>query len=188
MAGPIFTGFNFQRPQDPTKSAKDTFGAAAQASGQMPTNHADAAAWFSQYAQPALEAQGYKVYEVQGDKARVGTREDPAGSNWVDFLQNSGGSNPAFQWHLDAVPEAAIAQALSAPSPLDPGLGQFNSTAIQQALGEGTRSPGKIGPLSRNAGEGEVVGVTPMGTIPPLNRQALSQGLQGLKKALGGLF
>jgi len=98
-----FSGFDFNRAQDPSTSAKDAFAAAAQAAPQLTdTSKAGAEAWFRQHIQPAMEAAGYKVFDVQGDKAWVGAREDPEGRVPVDFLINAGGSNPQIGWQPDS--------------------------------------------------------------------------------------
>jgi hypothetical protein len=97
-----FSGFDFNRAQDPSKSAKDAFAAAAQRAPQLTdTSKAGAEAWFRQHIAPELEAAGYKVFDVQGDKAWIGSREDPEGKTPVDYLINAGGSNPQIGWQPD---------------------------------------------------------------------------------------
>lgn len=97
-----FSGFDFNRAQDPSKSAKDAFASLAQQAPQLTdTSKAGAEAWFRQHIAPGLEAAGYKVYDVQGDKAWIGSREDPEGNTPVDYLINAGGSNPQIGWQPD---------------------------------------------------------------------------------------
>jgi hypothetical protein len=98
-----FSGFDFNRAQDPSKSAKDAFAALAQQAPQLTdTSKAGAEAWFRQHIAPGMEAAGYKVFDVQGDKAWVGAREDPEGRVPVDFLINAGGSNVQIGWQPDS--------------------------------------------------------------------------------------
>lgn len=97
-----FSGFDFNRAQDPSKSAKDAFAAAAQQAPPMTdTSKAGAEAWFRQHIAPKMEAAGYKIYDLQGDKAWVGSKEDPEGKVPVDWLINAGGSNPQIGWQPD---------------------------------------------------------------------------------------
>jgi hypothetical protein len=101
--GLSFSGFDFNRAQDPSKSAKDAFAAAAQQAPPMTdTSKAGADAWFREHIAPQMEASGYKIYDLQGDKAWVGSREDPEGQVPVDWLINAGGSNPQIGWQPDS--------------------------------------------------------------------------------------
>jgi hypothetical protein len=98
-----FSGFDFNRAQDPSKSAKDAFASLAQQAPPLTdTSKAGAEAWFREHIAPGMEAAGYKVFNVQGDKAWVGAREDPEGRVPVDFLINAGGSNPQIGWQPDS--------------------------------------------------------------------------------------
>lgn len=98
-----FSGFDFNRAQDPSKSAKDAFAAAAQQAPPMTdTSKAGAEAWFREHIAPQMEAAGYKIYDLQGDKAWVGSREDPEGQVPVDWLINAGGSDPQIGWQPDS--------------------------------------------------------------------------------------
>lgn len=97
-----FSGFDFNRAQDPSKSAKDAFAALAQQAPPLTdTSKAGAEAWFRQHIAPGMEAAGYKVYDIQGDKAWIGSREDPEGRTPIDYLINAGGSNPQIGWQPD---------------------------------------------------------------------------------------
>jgi hypothetical protein len=98
-----FSGFDFSRAQDPSKSAKDAFAAAAQQAPPMTdTSKAGAEAWFREHIAPQMEAAGYRIYDLQGDKAWVGSREDPEGRVPVDWLINAGGSNPQIGWQPES--------------------------------------------------------------------------------------
>jgi hypothetical protein len=98
-----FSGFDLNRAQDPSKSAKDAFAAAAQQAPPMTdTSKAGAEAWFREHIAPQMEAAGYKIYDLQGDKAWVGSREDPEGRVPVDWLINAGGSNPQIGWQPES--------------------------------------------------------------------------------------
>jgi hypothetical protein len=97
-----FSGFDFSREQDTSKSAKDAFAALAQQAPPMTdTSKAGAEAWFRQHIAPGMEAAGFKVYDLQGDKAWIGSREDPEGNVPVDWLINAGGSNVQIGWQPD---------------------------------------------------------------------------------------
>jgi len=95
--GYSYAGFDFgQDPanRDITKSAKYAFshfaGQAAAKGIPQPRSKAEAQAWFEQYIAPGMNANGFKVHKVVGDKAFISTRERPNGQ-WVDFQGNSGG-------------------------------------------------------------------------------------------------
>jgi hypothetical protein len=100
--GLSFSGFDFNRAQDPSKSAKDAFAAAAQQAPPMTdTSKAGAEVWFREHIAPRMEAAGYRIFDLQGDKAWVGSKEDPEGKVPVDWLINAGGSNPQIGWQPD---------------------------------------------------------------------------------------
>jgi hypothetical protein len=65
------------------------------------TSKAGAEAWFREHIAPQMEAAGYKIFDLQGDKAWVGSKEDPEGKVPVDWLINAGGSNPQIGWQPD---------------------------------------------------------------------------------------
>lgn len=92
-----YAGFNTQRAQDPSKSAKDAFYAATQQAPPMPKDKAGSEVWFNQYIKKALEDKGYKVYSVQGDKAVVGTTENPSGEE-IDFNQGADSDASSVAW------------------------------------------------------------------------------------------
>jgi len=124
---PVFTGFDAQKLAAPLKlgddgrpkSAKYTFAQLAQQSGSMPKSKAEAEAWFNANIRGGLEAAGFKVGEVKGDRAFIHTRENPQGE-WVDFVQGAASGDPKLAWQPDA-PGGAPAPAAAAtfvPLPL----------------------------------------------------------------------
>lgn len=90
-------GFNLTRAQDPQKSAKDAFLAAAMRAPEPPplTDRQALGGWFSRYIRPDLEALGHRV---------TGSGEDVFSfSNWqgdwdVDFARGAGAPGGALQW------------------------------------------------------------------------------------------
>jgi hypothetical protein len=97
-----YGGFDFAQDagnRDLGKSAKYAFshlaGQAAAAGAPQPTTKEGAEAWFNQYIAPGLQQLGYEIAWVQGDKARIKTRE---GWDEIDFLGNAGGDNPTLTW------------------------------------------------------------------------------------------
>jgi hypothetical protein len=97
-----YGGFDFgQDPgnRDVGKSAKYAFSQFAEQAAQqgvpMPRTKAEAEAWFNQYIAPGLQAAGYEIGWVQGDKARIKTRE---GWDEIDFVVGADGENPTLSW------------------------------------------------------------------------------------------
>jgi hypothetical protein len=93
-----FEGFDFSKPNDPAKSAKYAFAAAAERAGGMPTTKADAESWFSSNIRGEMERQGHKIDWVKGDKFQF--------TNWqgtfvVDFVRGADGGNPALAWQVE---------------------------------------------------------------------------------------
>lgn len=140
-----FGGFDFA--QDPAnrdvgKSAKYAFShLAGLAGGQgvpQPRTKEEAESWFVQHIQPGMEALGYKVSKVVGDKAFISTRENPGGE-WIDFVGNAGGEGRIpLTWQsegpsaLEADPEAIFAVddfggAGGGPSGMARGVGTYTS-------------------------------------------------------------
>lgn len=103
--GYSYLGFDFaQDPgnRDVGKSAKYAFSefarqAAAEGAPQ-PRTKAEAEAWFTQYIAPKMQAAGYEIGWVKGDKARVKTRE---GWDEIDFVGNADGDNPQLTWQSE---------------------------------------------------------------------------------------
>lgn len=108
--GYAYTGFDFQQDaanRDVTKSAKYAFAEAtrqaeAEGAGNIWHTKAGAQHFATQYVKPFLEAQGYQVLEIVGDKMRIVTREAREAGNtagvWIDFVVNADGDNPALAW------------------------------------------------------------------------------------------
>lgn len=92
-----YAGFDTQRAQDPTTSAKDAFYAATQKAPPMPQDKAGSEAWFNQYIKQALIDSGYQVDWVRGDKAYVRTRENPGGEV-IDFNQGADSDASSVAW------------------------------------------------------------------------------------------
>ena len=132
-----FAGFdagNYQN-EDRDKSAKYTFADAASASGYVPRTKAEAEEWANQFVVPELEARGYTVHWVQGDKMMVSTRENPNGEV-IDFIQGADGENPMFAWQ----PEGGEGGAQQSPlqnaigQPANPLTGSGGSVGEQDLL------------------------------------------------------
>jgi len=115
--GPTFTGFDAGKLESPLKlqadgqpkSAKYTFAKLAQASGQMPQSKAEAEAWFNEHIKPGMEAAGFSVGWVKGDKALIATRENPQGEV-VDFVRGAGSNDPSYialAWQPEAVSDGS---------------------------------------------------------------------------------
>jgi hypothetical protein len=130
-----FSGFDLNRAQDPSKSAKDAFAALAQQAPQLTdTSKAGAEAWFRQHIAPGLEAAGYKVYDVKGDKAWIGSREDPEGTVPVDYLINAGGSNPQIGWQPDSGGGGISGGAENAQAAYDQLAGSISPNASKEEM------------------------------------------------------
>jgi len=116
--GYSYLGFDFG--QDPAnrdigKSAKYAFsyfaGQAASKGIPQPRNKQEAQAWFEQHIAPGMNAQGFTVHKVVGDKAFISTREVPGGQ-WVDFQGNSGGQgDQPLTWQAENTGQGADADA-----------------------------------------------------------------------------
>ena len=132
-------GFDFEQDpgnRDIGKSAKYAFAhfdnQAAQNGKPMPTNHAEAEAWFNENILPGFLELGYTVNWVQGDKAEINTRE---GVYVVDFLSDSGGSNPQLWWGADTPEQAALNAAMSSGAS-GGGQGEFESRMGQLGVAD----------------------------------------------------
>jgi hypothetical protein len=105
--GYAYGGFDFAQDagnRDIGKSAKYAFSQFAEQAGAQgvpqPRTKAEAEAWFSQHIAPGLQAAGYEIEWVQGDKARIRTRE---GWDEIDFLINADGENPTLGWQSEVL-------------------------------------------------------------------------------------
>ena len=105
--GYSYSGFDFgQDPgnRDIGKSAKYAFSQfaedAARSGAPMPRTKADAEAWFTQHIAPKMQAAGYAINWVQGDKAQIQTRE---GLDTIDFVIGADGDNPTLGWQSEVL-------------------------------------------------------------------------------------
>ena len=91
-----FEGFNFEREQNPGKSAKDAF--AYLANQAPPPPFEDKAAlgeWFKTHIQPGMDQLDHKVLSVSGDTF---TMTNWQGTGTVDFVRGAGAPGAAFHW------------------------------------------------------------------------------------------
>ena len=103
-----FEGFDFGRPQDIKKSAKDAFAHYSKLAGPAPINDKAAlGAWFEQKVRPGFEGEGHKVSSVQGDKFSYGNHE---GNFTVDFGRGAGADGGALAWQAEAADDATRAR------------------------------------------------------------------------------
>lgn len=127
-----YTGFDFNQDaknRDTGKSAKYAFAeatrqAAESGVGDIWKTKAGAQMFAEQYVKPKLEAAGFKVLEIVGDKMRVVTREDMEAGNtagsWIDFVVNADGDSPALAWQAEATREAFGTLDPYVPTPTAP--------------------------------------------------------------------
>ena len=130
---PVFTGFDNEKLAAPLKlqadgqpkSAKYTFARLAQAAGTMPRTKAEAEFWFKQHIAPGMQAAGFQIDWVKGDKAMIHTRENPGGEV-VDFLRGADSNDPGYQalaWQAEGPPGAAAAKGAAAAGNVGPVRG-----------------------------------------------------------------
>ncbi len=105
-----FEGFNFDRPQDINKSAKDAFAdLAKRAPVAAPLNDKSAlGAWFSQYIAPGMNALGHKILSNAGDSFRF---QNGQGLFDVDFGRGAGAEGGALAWQATDPNAPVIGQA-----------------------------------------------------------------------------
>ena len=140
-----FAGFdagNYEG-EDRDKSAKYTFADAASASGYVPRTKQEAEQWANEFVVPELEARGYKVHWVQGDKMMVSTRENPQGEV-IDFIQGADGADPKFAWQQESVGGGSpsmdpLSQAIATPT--NPLTGQPEQPTETSAFDELMQDP-----------------------------------------------
>lgn len=116
--GYAYTGFDFNQAasnRDTGRSAKYAFAeatreAAAKGAGDIWKTKEGAERMAEQYIKPFMEARGFQILEIVGDKMRVLTREAAEAGNtqgvWIDWVVNAGGDNPALAWQEEATREA----------------------------------------------------------------------------------
>jgi hypothetical protein len=132
--GNRYQGFDFDQAassRDITKSAKYSFADATRQAGEaghaMPRTKDEAATYFATHIQPKLEASGFPVLEIAGEKARIVTAEDRAAGNtegsWVDWLVNADSDDAEIAWQVESgtgaqgSPQAAAPAAQTASDP-----------------------------------------------------------------------
>lgn len=91
-----FEGFDFEREQNPGKSAKDAFAYLANMAPPPPfENKAALGEWFKTHIQPGMDQLGHKILSVQGDTF---TMTNWQGTGTVDFVRGAGAPGAAFHW------------------------------------------------------------------------------------------
>jgi hypothetical protein len=123
-----YAPFNWDRAQDESRSAKDTFLAGSQsgASDLRWQRRETAGAWFDQYIRPRMEARGWTVHQVNGDKAFVSTRESQEAGlpgAWIDWVERIDGENPRLTWQDETMGGGAAPRG----GPVNTG-GDFRAT------------------------------------------------------------
>ena len=125
---PIFEGFDFARPQNIQKSAKDAFADLAKRAPVAPPIQDKSAlgAWFSQYIAPGMNSLGHRVLSNAGDSFRF---QNHQGLFDVDFGRGAGAAGGALQWG---------ATDPNAPPPVlgqgRPGVSETFSSPVPSAL------------------------------------------------------
>ena len=164
-----YAGFNTQRAQDPSKSAKDAFYAASQQATWMPNSKDEAGQWFNQFIKDALIKQGYQVDWVEGDKAFVRTRENPQGEE-IDFLQQAGAPDAALAWQsnmagMNTAGGGTGSTGITSPT-LNPALSNSNvldqiNAQIASLMGAGLNLDQIRELINTGAGGEQGTGMTP---------------------------
>jgi len=119
-----FEGFDFTRPQNIQKSAKDAFADLARRAPQPPPleNKSALGAWFNQYISPGMTALGHKVLNANGDYFSF---ENGQGRFGIDFGRGAGAPGGALAWQ---------ATDLNAPAPVlgqqAPGVSTAQGTTL----------------------------------------------------------
>ena len=147
-----FEGFDFTRPQDIKKSAKDSFAHHSKLAGPAPIHDKAALGqWAQQHVVPGMNADGHGVSSVTGDKLRF--------KNWqgeydVDFGRGAGADGGALAWQAEDVnaPQgdaAAIAQSGAPMGVVNPA---GDNSALARIMAELTAaSDGEDSPAAREA-------------------------------------
>jgi len=154
-----FEGFNFDREQNPGKSAKDAFAMLANQAPPPPLNDKAALGqWFEQFIRPGMDALGHHVTGVNGDSFTYGNDE---GNFTVDYGRGAGAENGALAWQAEGADDATRqrygnsapstssgANPRSAMNLLDPSSPVSNDVLAQimaelQAIVNGGQSPAR---------------------------------------------
>jgi len=129
-----FEGFDFNRPQDIKKSAKDAFAHYSKLAPAAPINDKGALGqWFQQYVRPGFEGEGHQVSSVDGDKFTYGNHE---GTFAVDYGRGAGADGGALAWQAEPGDEATRQRygTPAASAPAAPSGGGINPAADSSAL------------------------------------------------------
>lgn len=103
-----FEGFDFTRPQNVQKSAKDSFAELSNKAPLAPIQDKQALGqWFQQYIQNGMNERGHKVSAVDGDKFRYANHE---GDFWVDYGRGAGAPGGALAWQAEPGDAATAAR------------------------------------------------------------------------------
>lgn len=99
-----FEGFDFQRAQDPNRSAKDAFADLSRRAPVAPTHDKNALGqWFQQHIRPGMQSLGHNVTDAGGDGFRFNNWQ---GDFWVDFGRGAGAPGGALAWQADPADDA----------------------------------------------------------------------------------
>lgn len=131
-----FEGFDFHRPQDVNKSAKDSFAELSNKAPAAPIQDKNALGqWFQQYIQGGMNDRGHKVSSVTGDKFTYGNHE---GNFTVDFGRGAGAAGGALAWQAepaDAATRARYPQSAPPSSLMSLPMGTTGDSLMDQILG-----------------------------------------------------
>ena len=138
-----YAGFDFNQDaanRDTGKSMKYAFAdlsrQAAERGVPQPHSKEEAEQWFNDNIRGGLDALGYTVTDVNGDKFTANARE---GMGTFDFLQDAGGANPMLAWQLQDGSGGPMGNPMEAAilgTPIDP-----TEQALANELGIDTSSP-----------------------------------------------
>jgi hypothetical protein len=137
LGGPTaqrFEGFDFSRPQNTQRSAKDAFADLSRRAPFAPTHDKAAlGGWFDQHIRPGMNALGHNVTEAGGDGFRFNNWQ---GDFWVDYGRGAGADGGALAWQAtDAgAPSGGAQRQGQAIAPLMAGQSDL-MTQILESLG-----------------------------------------------------
>lgn len=168
-AGYRYTGFDFN--QDPTnrdvgKSAKYAFADATNKMGQAGVTaeqwgtKAGAQEVAIKYIVPEMEARGFKVLEVRGEKIRIVTVEDYNKGNtkgtWIDWVVNADGASmgltPEIAWQPETAPDSTDPATSWTPTTATTTAGGTTTGAKTPTVTAGSDVPATTPPVSAASG------------------------------------
>jgi len=144
-SGYAYGGFDFNQDaanRDTAKSAKYAFADATREAGEagagtMWHTKEGAARFAEQYLKPKLEAAGYQVLEIRGEKMRIVTREDREAGNtegsWVDWVIGADGPNPQLAWQVESGTGASGTPTSAVVTPNTPTPGVSTTQPVPAA-------------------------------------------------------